>query len=71
MKRKNPYIVDYRNAKIDGQWEQVPYYTVKDDFPYGHGEKSVLLASRFIAGWIVVVQLVVGKILEDCLGDKK
>ena len=27
--------------------------------------------SRFIAGWIVVVQLVVGKILEDCLGDKK
>ena len=26
---------------------------------------------RCIAGWIVVVQLVVGKILEDCLGDKK
>lgn len=28
-------------------------------------------SSRCIAGWIVVVQLVVGKILEDCLGDKK
>ena len=46
--KANFYAVDYRNAKIDGKWEQVPYYTVKDDFPYGHGEKSVLLASRFL-----------------------
>lgn len=46
--KANFYAVDYRNAKIDGKWEQVPFYTVKDDFPYGHGEKSVLLASRFI-----------------------
>lgn len=46
--KANFYVVDYRNAKIDGKWEQVPFYTVKDDFPYGHGEKSVLLASRFI-----------------------
>ena len=46
--KANFYTVDYRNAKIDGQWERVPFYTVKDDFPYGHGEKSVLLASRFI-----------------------
>ena len=46
--KANFYAVDYRNAKIDGKWEQVPYYTVKDDFPYGLGEKSVLLASRFI-----------------------
>jgi hypothetical protein len=46
--KANFYGVDYRNAKIDGKWEQVPFYTVKDEFPYGHGEKSVLLASRFI-----------------------
>lgn len=46
--KANFYVVDYRNAKIDGKWEQVPFYTVKDDFPYGHGEKSVLLASRYI-----------------------
>lgn len=46
--KANFYTVDYRNAKIDGQWERVPFYAVKDDFPYGHGEKSVLLASRFI-----------------------
>lgn len=46
--KANFYTVDYRNAKIDGQWERVPFYAVKDDFPYGHGEKSVLLASRYI-----------------------
>lgn len=46
--KANFYVVDYRNTKIDGKWEQVPFYTVKDDFPYGHGEKSVLLASRFL-----------------------
>ena len=46
--KANFYTVDYRNAKIDGQWERVPFYAVKDNFPYGHGEKSVLLASRFI-----------------------
>lgn len=46
--KANFYTVDYRNAKIDGQWERVPFYAVKDNFPYGHGEKSVLLASRYI-----------------------
>ena len=46
--KANFYAVDYRNAKIDGKWGQVPFYTVTDDFPYGHGEKSVLLASRFL-----------------------
>ena len=46
--KANFYTVDYKNAKINGQWERVLFYAVKDDFPYGHGEKSVLLASRFI-----------------------
>ena len=31
-----------------GQWEKVPYYTVEDQFPYGHGEKSVFLIERFM-----------------------
>ena len=30
------------------QWEKVPYYTVEDQFPYGHGEKSVFLIERFM-----------------------
>ena len=45
--KANFYTVDYLNAKIDGQWDRVPFYAVNDDFPYGHGEKSVLWASRY------------------------
>ncbi|MBQ9515078.1 MAG: HD domain-containing protein [Ruminococcus sp.] len=44
------YKVSTRNVKNDetGQWEKVPYYTVDDSFPYGHGEKSVFLIERFM-----------------------
>ena len=43
------YEVDFRNRKNDaGVWEKVPYYTINDRFPYGHGEKSVFLIERFM-----------------------
>ena len=44
------YKVSTRNVKNDvtGQWEKVPYYTVEDAFPCGHGEKSVFLIERFM-----------------------
>lgn len=42
------YTVELRNAKVNGKWDQVPYYAVKDQFPYGHGEKSVDLLRDFI-----------------------
>lgn len=43
------YEVSYRNRKNeDGKWEKVPYYTINDRFPYGHGEKSVFLIERFM-----------------------
>lgn len=45
----NFYAVDYRNAKnAQGVWEKVPYYTVRDHLPYGHGEKSVYIISGFM-----------------------
>ena len=44
----NFYKIDYRNVKKNGAWEQVPYYTIEDDIPYGHGEKSVMMISEFI-----------------------
>lgn len=45
----NFYSVDFRNAKNSrGEWEKVPYYTVDDDLPYGHGEKSVYIISGFM-----------------------
>lgn len=46
----NFYTVSYRNAKNEqtGQWEKVPYYTINDTLPYGHGEKSVYMVSGFM-----------------------
>ncbi len=46
----NFYTVSYRNSKNDktGQWEKLPYYTINDTLPYGHGEKSVYMVSGFI-----------------------
>lgn len=45
----NFYSVDFRNAKnADGVWEKVPYYTINDTLPYGHGEKSVYIISGFM-----------------------
>lgn len=47
--KMNFYKVDYRNAKNDrGEWEKVPYYTVDDRLPYGHGEKSVYIISGYM-----------------------
>ena len=46
--KMNYYSVDYRNAKNEqGVWEKVPYYTINDQLPYGHGEKSVYIVSGF------------------------
>ena len=45
----NFYKVDYRNAKnARGEWEKVPYYTVDDTIPYGHGEKSVMMITEYM-----------------------
>ena len=47
----NFYTVDYRNAKNEaGIWEKVPYYTINDTLPYGHGEKSVYIISGYLYG---------------------
>ena len=42
------YKESTRNVKNEqtGQWEKVPYYAIDDQFPYGHGEKSVFLIER-------------------------
>lgn len=47
--KMNFYSVDYRNTKNEqGVWEKVPYYTINDQLPYGHGEKSVYIVSGFM-----------------------
>ena len=42
------YTEDVRNVKVDGRWEQKPYWKYEDTLPYGHGEKSVYMLSAFI-----------------------
>ena len=45
----NFYSVSFRNVKNpEGRWESVPYYTIDDRLPYGHGEKSVYIASGYM-----------------------
>ncbi len=47
--KANYYKIDYRNAKNAlGVWEKVPYHTVDDTIPYGHGEKSVMMITEYI-----------------------
>ncbi len=42
------YKVEMRNVKVNDVWEKQPYYTVEDNLPYGHGEKSVYIISGFM-----------------------
>lgn len=48
--KANFYRVSSRNVKNEetGKWEKQPFYQVEDQFPYGHGEKSVFLIERFM-----------------------
>jgi len=38
-----------RRRNQDGRWEDYQGYTFRDPFPFGHGEKSVYLISKFIS----------------------
>lgn len=44
----NFYKESTRNVKENGAWKAVPYYTIEDELPYGHGEKSVYIISGFM-----------------------
>lgn len=45
--KANPYQIKKDNG---GQfiWEQVPFFTISDKNPYGHGEKSVMMVEEFM-----------------------
>lgn len=46
--KTNFYVEGTRNVKENGVWKEVPYYTINDTLPYGHGEKSVYIISGFM-----------------------
>ena len=57
------YKQDFRNQKIYSEhgtqfdkrgaysWESIPFYTVEEKFPLGHGEKSVFLINEETRRW--------------------
>lgn len=42
------YSLSTRNVKNEetGKWEKVPFYTIDDKLPFGHGEKSVIFIMK-------------------------
>lgn len=44
------YSTRTRNVKNEktGKWEKVPYYTVQDKMPLGHGAKSAMIVKQYI-----------------------
>ena len=44
------YTVGTRNVKNEatGKWETVPYYSVKDKMPLGHGAKSAMIIKQYM-----------------------
>ena len=45
----NFYKLDKRNQKINGEWQEVPFYTVDEKYHFGgHGSKSVFLVLQFM-----------------------
>ena len=44
------YTVSTRNAKNEqtGKWEKVPFFTVSDKMPLGHGSKSAMIIKQYI-----------------------
>lgn len=48
--KANFYTKKVRNVKIPGEkrWEEQEYFAIEDQYPMGHGEKSVYLAMKFI-----------------------
>ncbi len=44
----NFYVESTRNVKENGVWKSVPFYTIDDQLPYGHGEKSVYIISGYM-----------------------
>ena len=47
--KTNMYVVRKRNVKVDGRWQEEESFAIEDQFPFGHGEKSVYLCMRHYA----------------------
>lgn len=48
--KANYYAVGTKNVKdeLTGQWHKEPFYKAEDQFPVGHGEKSVIILLQYM-----------------------
>lgn len=46
--KANFYIKGTKNVQVNGKWEKKEVYKVNDQFPFGHGEKSVSILQDYI-----------------------
>lgn len=46
--KTNYYQLSEKNIKKNNEWVKEPCYLVNDEFPIGHGEKSIILIQKFI-----------------------
>jgi HD superfamily phosphohydrolase YqeK len=48
--KANYYAVGTKNVKDEqtGQWHKEPFYKAEDQFPVGHGEKSVIILLQYM-----------------------
>lgn len=48
--KANFYTTAVKNVKNEatGSWDKAPYITINDQFPLGHGEKSVIILQRLV-----------------------
>lgn|SRR5574344_90933 len=44
--KANFYKKDYKNVKVGGSWTTTEVFVIDDQFPVGHGEKSVIMLLR-------------------------
>ena len=44
--KANTYIKDKKNQKIGQNWVTVDYWKRNDDYPIGHGQKSIILIQK-------------------------
>jgi HD superfamily phosphohydrolase YqeK len=46
--KANVYKIEYRKQKVNDIWTDMPVYVMEDNFPLGHGEKSVFLIEKYV-----------------------
>lgn len=58
--KANTYIKDKKNQKIGQNWVTVDYWKRNDDYPIGHGQKSIILIqkTRFVLTDLEILSIV-------------